>query len=138
MSAVEIPNFFEAAGFFVPVPPLPPITVNIPSSVGFEEYDPDTDPAAAIGGFTRVSAGVYFLGLLNGIDPFEGSALVQLSGSPLAAPQAFIPPRVAPYNKPIDGKTVAVTTTDLVGAPADPQSFYCVVFRFATGPRFSY
>jgi hypothetical protein len=135
--ALEFPNTLEAAGLFQPVVPDPPILGpdNIVSAQGFQAFDPAATTLVPKGGFTRTAAGEYLLGLLDGMDPLEGAALIQpVVGAPTVIPTSFIVPRVAPFANPTDGKTVGVHMKDLDDAAAD-QNFYAFVFRFATGPH---
>lgn len=73
--AIEIPNFFEAAGIFdgfaVPITPNPILAQN-----GIQPFNPATTNADPVGGFTRLAVNNYLIRLTRAIDILESICLV--------------------------------------------------------------
>jgi hypothetical protein len=136
--ALEIPNAIAAAGTFAPTfgPAPGTIHVPIPSSVGFEPYDPTTTALNPKGGFTRTVAGNYLMQLVESIDVLEG-VLVTSVGQGGAGDHVLLSaiiPNLAPFNP--DSNFVGVETANAAGAAADVAYYQSILFRYATGPKF--
>ena len=132
--ALEIPNAIHAAGFFAPNP-TPPVTPSpICSSVGFQAINPATDPAAPLGGFTRVSLGVYVMRTVDPIATLEGVVAVTIynPGSARAVRSAGILPSLIPFNA--DSNCVGADFVDFAAAPQDCDAYQIIVFRVTTLP----
>lgn len=125
--AIQIPNFYEAAGIFdgrLSAPDNP-----IVSAEGFLPIDAEATPSHPRGGFTRVATGVYVLGLERKIDALESVLLARFVAGSAAAPG----PQIATAPTPFDG---FMTVADQ-SAPEVPFNyvFYFTVLRIKTGPN---
>lgn len=128
MSAIEIPNFFEAGGLFdgaaAPASGSPIIFAE-----GFQAYDPATTPLAPVGGFTRVLSGTYVLIMDQPIDGGEGCVFVQKFLQP-PLPNVAIPAA----NIFQDGK-IGVGDSANDAAEGIDFTFYVAVLRVKYGPN---
>lgn len=69
--AIEIPNAIHSCGVFDGFDP-PALGEPILTSDGVLPFDPATTDVDPVGGFTRITTGVYLIGLVRGIDFREG------------------------------------------------------------------
>jgi hypothetical protein len=138
MSAVEIPNAIHAAGTFAPKFGNPgQFRTPIPSSVGFQPFDPASAFPNPKGGFTPSGPGQYVMQLIEPIDLIESvvaSSIAAPDTQPCVIQQSVVIPPVTPFNPNSD--FVAVVIIDpTTGDYKDVSSYQSMVFRYATGPK---
>ena len=100
--AIEITNFFEAAGWFdgfsPPINPANPIF----SSSGVQPLDPATNDNDPVGGFTRLGTSAYLIKLVRSIDILE--AIVVITCFPTTQKLGRLCGAVVPEPQPADSK----------------------------------
>lgn len=131
--AIEIPNAFQAAGFFDGS--AAPVGNPILSSSGFQPWDPATDgadPEQVLGGFTRRNVGHYQLKTIDGCGPNDVVVAIHPSPAPVTGSGNALGVNPALPGTVGDGYTINLNTVNIQAAQID-TFFRATVFRYQTG-----
>jgi hypothetical protein len=119
--SIEMPNFFEAAGWFDGFDP--PFNPNpIYSSNGVQPFNPATTEADPVGGFTRLNTAAYLIKLVRSIDVLE--AIVMITCFPTIEKLGRLCGSVVPGD---EGDGSVLVLGDLIG---EDDVFQFGIFRF--------